>query len=240
MNEIKWNPIDPRIFVVASNDWCCYTFDVRHTKKAIKTHRGHVDAVTTVDWNAIGTEFVSGSVDGHIRIWRSNHNTADAKDVGYSRELYKGKRMYNLEQVRWTNDNKYILSGSADGAIRVWKSQRSMPLHRINARQRGQIHYATKLVDKYQHMSEIGLISKFRNAKIPHRIPRNGIFYKRERWEQKKLGRLKEKVTNRESKMKEKREKKWSVKAAKIQKRRSKSWAQKVVLKTGITMDHQE
>ena len=27
-----------------------------------------------------------------------------------------------------------------------------------------------KLVDKYQYMGEIGLISKFRNAKIPHRI----------------------------------------------------------------------
>ena len=155
--------------MVATNDWCLYTFDIRHTRKAIKTHRGHVDSVKTVDWNAIGTEFVSGSIDGHIRIWRSNHNAADTKHVGYSRELYKGKRMYNLEQVRWTNDNKYILSGSADGVVRVWKSQRSIPLHRINARQRSQINYAKKLVEKYQHMPEIGLISRFRAAKIPHR-----------------------------------------------------------------------
>eukprot|EP01084_Bolivina_argentea_P073227 132889_1 len=192
-NEIRWNPIDPRIFVIATNDWCLYTFDIRHTRKAIKTHRGHVDAVTTVDWSPTGKEFVSGSVDGHIRIWKSDHQSADHRRVGYSRELYKGRRMYNLEQVRWSNDNKYILSGSADGVIRLWKSQRAMPLHRINARQRSHIQYCNKLKQKYQHMPEIGLIWKFRHAKIPHRIPRNGIFYKKERFQQNRLRKLKQK-----------------------------------------------
>lgn len=227
--------------MVATNDWCLYTFDIRHTKKAIKTHRGHVDTVTSVDWNAIGTEFVSGSIDGHIRIWKSNHNSADTKKVGYSRELYKGKRMYNLEQVRWTNDNKYILSGSADGVVRVWKSQRSIPLHRINARQRSQIQYAKKLVDKYQHMPEIGLIAKFRNAKIPHRIPRNGVFYKRERWEQNKLRKLKDKINQKQDNKND--NKKWSVKPGRVDRRKNnnrKSWADKVVLKTGISIENQE
>eukprot|EP00484_Ammonia_sp_Unknown_P020184 CAMPEP_0197035114 /NCGR_PEP_ID=MMETSP1384-20130603/12991_1 /TAXON_ID=29189 /ORGANISM="Ammonia sp." /LENGTH=537 /DNA_ID=CAMNT_0042465129 /DNA_START=20 /DNA_END=1633 /DNA_ORIENTATION=- len=238
-NEIKWNPIDPRIFVVATNDWCLYTFDVRHTKKALRTHRGHVDAVTTCDWCPAGNEFVSGSVDGHIRIWRSNHQTADAAKVGYSRELYKGKRMYNLEQVRWTNDNKYILSGSADGAIRLWKSQRAMPLHRINARQRQHINYATRLKDKYQHMPEIGLIAKFRNAKIQHRIPRNGVYYKRERFEQNKLRKLKEKVTG-ESGGNKVVNKKWAVRMQRKAKRNNKPWSEKVVVKSGIVSNHQQ
>eukprot|EP01084_Bolivina_argentea_P146125 255954_1 len=235
-NEIRWNPIDPRIFVIATNDWCLYTFDIRHTKRAIKTHRGHVDSVTTVDWSPTGKEFASGSVDGHIRLWRSDHQTADAQKVGYSRELYKGRRMYNLEQVRWTNDNKYILSGSADGAIRLWKSQRSMPLHRVSARQRASIHYAQKLTQKYQHMPEIGLIAKFRNAKIPHRIPRNGVYYKKERFEQNKLRKLKEKVNTPIDNGGKDRAPKWSVKMKRKAKgrRQSKPWAQKVVLKTGV------
>ena len=230
--------------MVATNDWCLYTFDIRHTRKALKTHRGHVDSVTTVDWNAIGTEFVSGSIDGHIRIWKSTHQTADAQKVGYSRELYKGRRMYNLEQVRWTNDNKYILSGSADGVIRVWKSERSMPLHKINARQRSYIQYANKLKEKYQHMPEIGLIMKFRNAKIPHRIPRNGVFYKKERFEQNRLRKLKEKINERNDNNNNKDKSggpKWAVKVkGKKGRRNNKSWAQKVVLKTGISIDHQE
>mmetsp|Transcript_21034 Transcript_21034/g.33729 ORF Transcript_21034/g.33729 Transcript_21034/m.33729 type:complete len:536 (-) Transcript_21034:128-1735(-) len=240
-NELKWNPIDPRIFVVATNDWCLYTFDVRHTRKALRTHRGHVDAVTTCDWSATGKEFVSGAVDGHIRLWKSNHQTADARGVGYSRELYKGKRMYNLEQTRWTNDNKYILSGSADGAIRLWKSQRSMPLHRVNARQRSSIAYAEKLKTKYQHMPEIGLIVKFRHAKIPHRIPRNGVYYKRERREQKKVKELKEKVNEKIDNTKEYARQsgpKWRVKVKAKKQRRT--WSEKVVVKRGIVGDHQE
>ena len=123
--------IDPRVFVVASNDNCLYTFDMRNMRQALRTHRGHIDSVMSVDWNPLGTEFVSGSIDGHIRIWESNHQSNNVgnggfgnkgKQIGYSRELYKGKRMYNLYQVRWSYDNKYIISGSADGNIRLWKS----------------------------------------------------------------------------------------------------------------------
>jgi len=247
-NEIRWNPIDPRIFAVATNDWCCYTFDIRHTKRAIKTHRGHVDAVTSIDWSPAGREFVSCAVDGHIRIWKSDHQASDAMKVGYSRELYKGKRMYNLAQVRWTNDNKYILSGSADGALRLWKARRAEPLHRINARQRASIHYSQRLAEKYSHLDEIALISKFRNAKVPHRIPRNGVFYKTERFNQKTWKQLKEQLnpTTKEGKEKRKREqlktkgskpfrrlKRW-------QREKQESWAQKVVVRRGIVMDHQE
>jgi len=254
-NELRWNPSDPRIFAIASNDWCLYTFDVRHTKRAIKTHRGHVDAVTSVDWSPIGREFVSGSVDGHIRLWRSDHQSADAPKVGYSRELYKGRRMYNLEQVRWTNDNKYVLSGSADGSLRLWRAQRAMPLHRVNARMRSSIQYSAALARKYQHMPEIGLIMKFRNAKIPHRIPRNGVYYKKERREQSRLRKLKERVQERlDEDLKKESEKGWSVKVGgkarrggggvkgdwKKKRKDNQAWAHKVVLKTGVHGDHME
>lgn len=203
-----------------------------------------MDSVTSLDWSPAGKEFVSGSVDGHVRIWKSDHQAADARKVGYSRELYKGRRMYNLEQVRWTNDNKYVLSGSADGALRLWKAKRAQPLHRINARQRASIHYAEKLAEKYQHMPEIGLIQKFRNAKVPHRIPRNGVFYKKERKEQKRLQGLTKKLnpTSRDKKVLRRKfakdrgdanNKRWV-------KNQRKPWAHKVVQKRGIMGDHAE
>eukprot|EP01084_Bolivina_argentea_P245588 411141_1 len=236
-NEISWNPIDPRIFAIATNDWCCYTFDIRYLKKAIKTHRGHVDSVTSIDWSPNGKEFVTGSVDGHIRIWNSNHSNYNIRQkIGYSKELYKNKRMYNLEQVRWTYDNKYILSGSADGVIRLWKSNRSKPLYKINKRQKNSIQYSNKLIQKYKHINQIGLINRFRNAKIPHRIPRNGVYYKKERFQQKRLKELKEKVNPKTDKRKIKRD----IKKDKKWRKKNKTWAQKVVQQTGIIADYQQ
>lgn len=222
---------------------------MRHTKRALRTHRGHIDTVTSVDWSPTGKEFVSGGMDGHIRIWKSDHQTRDAnaKKVGYSRELYKGRRMYNLHQVRWTNDDKYILSGSADGGIRLWKSQRSMPLHRINARQRLHLQYCEKLKMKYQHMPQIGLIWKFRNAKVAHRKPRNGVFYKKERMEQKKLIALQKKIKEVNSRNKKNETKIWRVNIRgfhgkkdikrKLDKKGG-GWASRVVESTGMVHEY--
>ncbi|ETO31799.1 hypothetical protein RFI_05321, partial [Reticulomyxa filosa] len=224
------------------------------THKALRTHRGHVDAVTSVDWSPTGQEFVSGSIDGHIRIWKSTHHSKDGHKIGYSRELYKGKRMYSLQQVRWTWDDRYILSGSADGALRIWKSQRAMPLHKvnsllfylfavfiffyiffffgnlkINARQKAHINYCNRLKEKYQHMPEIGTIWKFRNAKVAFRKPRNGVFYKKEKDEQKKVEQLKGKLM--QSKHNKRKWKKMS---------NLRPWADKVVQKSGIVGEAHE
>ena len=191
------------------------------------------------DWNPIGNEFVSGSIDGHIRIWESNHESKDSgygntgKQIGYSRELYKGKRMYNLYQVRWSYDNKYIISGSADGSIRLWKSKRSLPLKKINQRQKQSLQYNQRLKEKYGHMSEIGVIWKFRKAKLPHRIPRNGIYFKKERYEQNKYKQLKNKIKIF-GKTRKNYKNQWNQMRKKMKKHGKSSWANRVVEKHGM------
>ena len=220
---------------------------MRNIRSALRSHRGHIDSVMSVDWSPIGNEFVSGSIDGHIRIWESNHESnpkfSRGRQIGYSRELYKGKRMYNLYQVRWSWDSKYIISGSADGAIRLWKSQRSMPLRKINQRQKQAIEYNQRLKEKYGHMHEIGTIWKFRKAKLPHRIPRNGIYFKKERYQQNKYKQLKTKMQmygKRQSEYKNqwndlrKKQKKMKFKM----KRNSRSWAKKVVQESGMVHEN--
>ena len=51
-----------------------------------------------------------------------------AADKGRSREVYHTKRMHRVQCVTWTLDNKYILSGSDEMNIRLWKANASEKL----------------------------------------------------------------------------------------------------------------
>jgi WD repeat and SOF domain-containing protein 1 len=97
-----------------------YTFDTRNLKKPVNVHMDHVGAVTYIDYAPTGREFVSGSYDKSIRIFETNK--------GHSREIYHTKRMQRLTCVQWTLDNKYILSGSDEMNIRIWKARASEKL----------------------------------------------------------------------------------------------------------------
>ena len=80
----------------------------------------HVGAVTDVDYSPTGKEFVTGGYDKSIRIYQVNK--------GHSREIYHTKRMQRLSAVAWSLDDKYILSGSDEMNIRVWKARASEKL----------------------------------------------------------------------------------------------------------------
>lgn len=45
-----------------------------------------------------------------------------------SREVYHTKRMQHVITVKWTSDNKYILCGSDEMNIRLWKANASEKL----------------------------------------------------------------------------------------------------------------
>lgn len=77
-------------------------------------------AVTWIDYAPTGKEFVTGSYDKSIRIFET--------DKGHSRDIYHTKRMQRLTCVQWTLDNKYILSGSDEMNIRIWKAKASEKL----------------------------------------------------------------------------------------------------------------
>lgn len=80
----------------------------------------HTSAVIDVDYAPTGREFVSGSYDKTIRIFESLK--------GHSRDVYHTKRMQRLTCVKWSLDNKYILSGSDEMNIRMWKARASEKL----------------------------------------------------------------------------------------------------------------
>lgn len=73
-----------------------------------------------IDYSPTGREFVSGSYDKTMRLF--------AIDEGRSRDVYHTKRMQRIFSVKFTSDASYVLSGSDDTNIRVWKAQSNKPL----------------------------------------------------------------------------------------------------------------
>lgn len=168
-NAICWNPLEAMLFTVANEDQNLYTFDMRKIDQPIQVHMDHVAAVMSVDYSPTGKEFASCSYDKTIRIFQTQQ--------GRSREVYHTKRMQHVMAVKWSMDNKFILSGSDEMNIRIWKAQASEKLGILKPREREQLEYSDKLKEKFKFFPEIKRIKRHRhlpktifNAQKEHRI----------------------------------------------------------------------
>lgn len=64
--------------------------------------------------------------------------------------------------VQFTMDSKYVLSGSDDGNIRIWKARASEKLGITDWRERQNLEYAESLKERFKHMDEIRRIGRHR------------------------------------------------------------------------------
>ncbi|KAG9478663.1 hypothetical protein GDO78_012358 [Eleutherodactylus coqui] len=119
-NALCWNPMEAFIFTAANENYKLYTYDMRRMEVPIRMHTDHVSAVLDVDYSPTGKEFVTASFDKSIRIFPVTS--------GSSREVYHTQRMQHVTCVRWSSDNKYILCGSDEMNIRIWKANASEKL----------------------------------------------------------------------------------------------------------------
>jgi WD repeat and SOF domain-containing protein 1 len=156
-NCLEWNPMEPMNFVVGNEDYQAYSFDMRKLDQPTRIYKGHQGAILSVSWSPTGREIVTGSYDRTLRIFEYNRGTA--------RDIYHAKRMQRVFTVHYTLDNKFILSGSDDTNIRIWKSHASEQLGQRTSREEAAVQYRQALVKKYQHLPEVKRISKSR--KIP-------------------------------------------------------------------------
>lgn len=156
-NCLEWNPMEPMNFIVGNEDYNAYLFDMRKMDQPARIYKGHTSAIMSVSWSPTGREFVTGSYDRTIRLFRT--------DKGVSRDIYHAKRMQRVFSVNYTLDNKFIISGSDDTNLRLWKAQSSEQVGQRTTREEAALQYRRKLVKKYQHMPEVSRISKAR--KIP-------------------------------------------------------------------------
>mgnify|MGYP005849593229 CR=1 FL=1 len=156
-NALEWNPMEPMNFCVGNEDYNAYTFDMRKLDQPLRIFKGHTSAVMSVCWSPTGREFVTGSYDRTLRIFPQNN--------GFAREIYHTKRMQRVFTVNYTMDNKFIVSGSDDSNLRLWKSHASEQLGQLTPREESAMQYRQALIKKHQHLPEIRNIHKAR--KIP-------------------------------------------------------------------------
>lgn len=153
-NSVSWNPMEAVTFTCANDDYNLYTFDIRNLDEPRRVHKGHTNAVIDVDYSPTGTEFVSGSYDRSIRIFPVEEYR--------SREVYHTRRMQQVLSVLWTLDSKFVLSGSDEMNIRIWKAIASEKLGPLRPRERAAMNYNSKLLEVYGEHPEIRRIIRHR------------------------------------------------------------------------------
>lgn len=155
-NTICWNPMEAYVFTAANEDYNLYTFDLRNLQRPLNIHMDHISAVMDVDYAPTGKEFVTGSYDKTLRIF--------PVDKGRSREVYHTKRMQRLKCVLWSLDNRYILSGSDEMNIRIWKANSSEKMGLLHSREKNAANYNAKLKEKFAHHPQIKRIARHRHV----------------------------------------------------------------------------
>lgn len=80
--------------------------------------------------------------------------------------------MQRVFSVAFTTDTRYILSGSDDGNVRLWRAQAAARSHVRSARERVKLEYDAALKERYKHMPEIRRIARHRH--IPKTVKKAG------------------------------------------------------------------
>ena len=117
VHEIKYSP-DGTMMAVASAIGI-WIYDVQ-TTEARHLLSGHTRAVRSIDFNADGTQIVSGSVDETVRVW----------DVamGIEVNMFTG-HTDTVSSVAFNPDGNTIASGSYDKTVRLWDISMGYELH---------------------------------------------------------------------------------------------------------------
>ncbi|KAG6866594.1 hypothetical protein C0991_002082 [Blastosporella zonata] len=154
-NSLAWSPTFPTTMLLASEDHNLYTFDIRHLATPSNIYKAHVAAVMSCDWSPTGLEFVSGGWDRTVRIWKEGQ--------GHTPEVYHTKRMQRVSSSIFSGDARFVITGSDDGNVRIWKSKASDKLGVITARERAAIEYRDSLKERWKMDGQVGKIARTRH-----------------------------------------------------------------------------
>ncbi|PWA89099.1 nucleotide binding,protein binding protein [Artemisia annua] len=105
----------PMNFAAANENCNCYSYDARKLDEAKCVQKDHLSAVMDIDYPPTGREFVTESYDRTVRIFLYNG--------GHSREIY-----HRVLCAKFSRDASYVISGSDDTNLRLWKAKASEQL----------------------------------------------------------------------------------------------------------------
>ncbi|KRH92506.1 Sof1 domain-containing U3 snoRNP protein [Pseudoloma neurophilia] len=150
---IKTNDIafkDNQYFITANENAFAYMHDIRKLETPIAKFIGHVNSLTSVDF--YNDDIVTGSCDKSIRIFNNYERT--------SRDVYYNKRMLSVSKVK-VFKGRYILSGSDDANVRLWRLNASQK-EKLSKAERESLDEKQILKEKYYHVGDIKRIDKHR------------------------------------------------------------------------------
>ncbi|KAH9492019.1 DDB1- and CUL4-associated factor 13 [Bulinus truncatus] len=154
-NAVCWNPMQAYIFTAACDDYNLYTYDIRNLTMSVNKHEDHIAAVMDVDYAPTGKEFATAGYDRSVRIFNAVE--------GHSRDIYTTKRMQRVNHILWSMDNKYILSGSDEMNVRLWKARAAEKLGVLKPREKTAFNTAEALKKTFRDHPEIKRISRHRH-----------------------------------------------------------------------------
>ncbi|MBW0555229.1 hypothetical protein O181_094944 [Austropuccinia psidii MF-1] len=160
INCLKFNPQQPSILLAGGEDHQLYTFDIRFMGSATQVFKDHVGPIMSCDWSPTGRAFVSGSYDRTLRLWSTSDITFHRK--GRSIDTYHTKRMQRVFASLFTCDSQYVLSGSDDGSVRIWKSNASDGIGVKSGRELASKEYRDQLRKKWSSVEAVGKLERQR------------------------------------------------------------------------------
>ncbi|KAL4251025.1 DDB1- and CUL4-associated factor 13 [Abortiporus biennis] len=158
-NALAWSPTFPTTILLASEDHNLYTFDIRSLTNPTQIYKGHVAAVMSCDWSPTGLSFASGGWDRTVRIWEEGKGTQP--------EVYHTKRMQRVSSTLYSADARFVLSGSDDGNVRIWKAKAHEKLGIIDTRERAAIEYRESLKRRWKMDAEVNRVARSRHIPKP-------------------------------------------------------------------------
>lgn len=72
-----------------------------------------------------------------------------------------------MSSTLFTNDARFVLSGSDDGNVRIWKARADEKLGIITARERAAMEYRDALKQRWQFDAGVGKVSRSRHLPKP-------------------------------------------------------------------------
>lgn len=150
---------------------------MRNLASPKQIYKAHVAAVMSCDWSPTGTEFVSGGWDRTVRIWKEGQ--------GHSPEVYHTKRMqryalllsiqtfisikmnFRVTSTIYTLDARFVLTGSDDGNVRIWKARASEKLGVVTTREKAAMEYRDSLRERWKNDAEIGKVTRYVVLRFP-------------------------------------------------------------------------
>ncbi|CAL5995709.1 SOF1_protein [Hexamita inflata] len=191
LNSLVFNPFQPHQVFLATDDTYAYSFDLRNTAKALDRYGGFPYPIISIDCSPDGRQLALGSNEGTIQLYnvqtisregdvylstlnkRVNQTIEEARAAPYrfsvkSTDCYHNARMGQLNALKFSTDGYYIISGSDEGNVRCWKSKANQQEKSVSSRQAQAESLNSKLVNKFQNVSELHQILNSR--KLPQKI----------------------------------------------------------------------